>query len=144
LLISALAFVLFLIQFKFKAMKQVDHLYIVLFRGNANNSSNAGFSYANSNYVPSNSNANISSHLCFSKIISYYKMITLPLGKKQQIQKSTSKIKLNVLNLINKLNDISDKDYKQNICSWLGWTKYSNSRHLLKTIIKPKYYGSIL
>jgi len=41
-------------------------------------------------------------------------------------------------------NDISDKDYKQNICSWLGWTKYSNSRHLLKTIIKPKYYGSIL
>ena len=46
--------------------------------------------------------------------------------------------------LINKLNDISDKDYKQNICSWLGWTKYSNSRHLLKTIIKPKYYGSIL
>ncbi len=71
-------------------------------------------------------------------------MITLPLGKKQQIQKSTSKIKLNVLNLINKLNDISDKDYKQNICSWLGWTKYSNSRHLLKTIIKPKYYGSIL
>jgi len=75
-------------------MKQVDHLYIVLFRGNANNSSNAGFSYANSK--------------------------------------------------INKLNDISDKDYKQNICSWLGWTKYSNSRHLLKTIIKPKYYGSIL
>ena len=147
MLISALAFVLFLIQFKFKAMKQVDHLYIVLFRGNANNSSNAGFSYANSNYVPSNSNANISSHLCFSKIISYYKMITLPLGKKQQIQKSTSKIKQNFCKrviLINKLNDISDKDYKQNICSWLGWTKYSNSRHLLKTIIKPKYYGSIL
>ena len=86
-------------------MKQVDHLYIVLFRGNANNSSNAGFSYANSNYVP---------YFC-KRVI-----------------------------LINKLNDISDKDYKQNICSWLGWTKYSNSRHLLKTIIKPKYYGSIL
>ena len=79
MLISALAFVLFLIQFKFKAMKQVDHLYFC------------------------------------KRVI-----------------------------LINKLNDISDKDYKQNICSWLGWTKYSNSRHLLKTIIKPKYYGSIL
>nr|DAI22996.1 MAG TPA: hypothetical protein [Caudoviricetes sp.] len=33
----------------------------VLFGGNANNSSNAGFSYANSNNTPSNTNANIGS-----------------------------------------------------------------------------------
>lgn len=42
---------------------------------------------------------------------------------------------------MNKLNNISEKEYKQNICSWLGWAKYSNSKHLLKTIIKPEYYG---
>ena len=39
----------------------------VLFSGNANNGSNAGFVYANSNNAPSNTNANIRSHLCFSK-----------------------------------------------------------------------------
>lgn len=35
----------------------------VLFSGNANNGANAGFSYANSNNTPSNTNANIGSHL---------------------------------------------------------------------------------
>lgn len=38
----------------------------VLFSGNANNRANAGFSYANSNNIPSNTSANISSHLYFS------------------------------------------------------------------------------
>ena len=36
------------------------------------------------------------------------------------------------------------KVYKQDICSWLGWAKHCNSRHLLKTIIKPLYYDCIL
>jgi hypothetical protein len=40
----------------------------VLFGGNANNSANAGFSYANSNNTPSNTNTNIGSHLWFSKV----------------------------------------------------------------------------
>ncbi len=35
----------------------------VLFGGNANNGSNAGFTYANSNNAPSNANANIGSRL---------------------------------------------------------------------------------
>ena len=35
----------------------------VLFSGNANNGANAGFAYANSNNTPSNTNANIGSHL---------------------------------------------------------------------------------
>lgn len=39
---------------------------------------------------------------------------------------------------------LSPKAYKQGICSWLGWAKHSNSKHLLKTIIKPQYYASIL
>lgn len=36
----------------------------VLFSGNANNGANAGLAYANSNNAPSNTNANIGSHLC--------------------------------------------------------------------------------
>lgn len=39
---------------------------------------------------------------------------------------------------------MSPKAYKQGVCSWLGWAKYSNSRNLLKSTIKPQYYESIL
>lgn len=39
---------------------------------------------------------------------------------------------------------LSQADYKTGICSWLGWAKYSNSQHLLKTIIKPQYQNGIL
>ncbi len=39
---------------------------------------------------------------------------------------------------------MTPKEYKQGICSWLGWAKYSDSRHLLKTVIKKEYYASIL
>lgn len=34
--------------------------------------------------------------------------------------------------------------YKQGICSWLGWAQHSNSKHLLKTIIKPEFQHGIL
>ena len=36
---------------------------------------------------------------------------------------------------LNKRN-ISAKEYKISICSWLGWAKHCNSKHLIKTIIK--------
>lgn len=36
------------------------------------------------------------------------------------------------------------KEYKQAVAPWLGWAKHSNSRNLLKTIINPMYYASIL
>ena len=57
-----------------------------MFGGNANNGTNAGLTYANSNNVPSNANANIGSHLCF-KADFYFTMIynpgmTSPLGEK--------------------------------------------------------------
>jgi RNA-directed DNA polymerase len=40
--------------------------------------------------------------------------------------------------------NINPQDFKQAICSWLGWCKYSNSIHLLKTIIKnQEYYDAI-
>jgi retron-type reverse transcriptase len=45
--------------------------------------------------------------------------------------------------MLNKKPSISDKDYKQGICSWLGWAKHSNSKHLLQTIIKPSLYGNL-
>jgi retron-type reverse transcriptase len=45
-------------------MKKVVYFWGVLFGGNANNSANAGFVYANTNNTPSNTNTNVSSQLC--------------------------------------------------------------------------------
>lgn len=39
---------------------------------------------------------------------------------------------------------LSAEEYKQEICSWLGWAQHSDSKHLLKTIIPQHYYDSIL
>ncbi len=41
---------------------------------------------------------------------------------------------------LNRRNDLDAKAYKQEVCSWLGWAKYSDSKNLLKKTIKPKYY----
>lgn len=55
-------------------------------------------------------------------------------------------IKQNFCKEIAKLKNknIGIKEYKQRISPWLGWAKHSNSKHLLKTIIKKDYYESIL
>lgn len=37
---------------------------------------------------------------------------------------------------LNKRANISDKEYNQRLCSWFGWAKYSDSKHLLKTILR--------
>lgn len=53
-------------------------------------------------------------------------------------------IKKNLCRAVAKLNKrkhITAEEYKQRICSWLGWVKYSNSKHLLKSITKEEYYG---
>lgn len=56
-------------------------------------------------------------------------------------------IKKNLCRAVSKLNimgdSISPKSYKQGIAPWLGWAKHSNSRHLLRTIIRKDYYESI-
>jgi hypothetical protein len=44
--------------------KEVVCFWGVLFGGNANNSANAGFAYANTNNTPSLTNTNVSSQLC--------------------------------------------------------------------------------
>ena len=41
----------------------------MLLSANANNGANAGLSYANTNNVPANANANIGAQLCFVNII---------------------------------------------------------------------------
>lgn len=45
---------------------------------------------------------------------------------------------------LNKRPNIAFADYKQRVASWLGWAQHSNSRHLLKTIIKPEFQNGIL
>lgn len=46
-------------------------------------------------------------------------------------------IKKNFCRRVSQLNkkDISLKDYKRSICSWIGWTKHCNSKHLLKKLL---------
>ena len=39
---------------------------------------------------------------------------------------------------------LTGEEYKQGICPWLGWAKHSDSKHLLRKIIKKEYYASIL
>ncbi len=57
-------------------------------------------------------------------------------------------IKQNFCRTVAKLNKRSPElplaDYKQRVASWLGWAQHSNSKHLLKTIIKPEFQNGIL
>lgn len=45
---------------------------------------------------------------------------------------------------LNKKLNISARDYKQKLCSWYGWAKVSNSKHLLKIIIKSQFYDTFV
>ena len=61
-----------------------------------------------------------------------------------QIRKGIKKNFCRTVARLNKRNPpLSPAEYKQRICSWLGWAKYSDSKHLLKSIIKPDYYGKL-
>lgn len=57
-------------------------------------------------------------------------------------------IKQNFCRAVAKLNKRNPAlplvEYKQRVASWLGWAQHSNSKHLLKTIIKPEYQNGIL
>lgn len=44
----------------------------------------------------------------------------------------------------NKKPNVKLETYRQALCSWFGWAKYSNSRNLLRTIIKPEFYDTCL
>lgn len=70
----------------------------LLFGGTSNNGANAGSFNVNTNNAPSNTNANIGSHLCLENIIKLLQ--TLPLGKKIQVKKEA---------LVSKENEILSK-----------------------------------
>lgn len=66
----------------------MGHSCGVLFGGRAYSGAFAGLAYANSSCAPSNTNANIGSHLCFKigfdNMKQNKRMTALPLGKKIQ------------------------------------------------------------
>lgn len=45
---------------------------------------------------------------------------------------------------LNKKRNITAMEYKQKLCSWYGWAKVSDSKHLLKSIIKPQFYDTFI
>lgn len=61
----------------------------------------------------------------------------------KMIRKSIKKNFCRAAARLNKKQNLSADDYKRGICSWLGWAKQSNSKHLLKTIIKLSVYGNL-
>lgn len=65
--------------------------------------------------------------------------------KQKLIRKSIKQNFCRTTARLNKRNPPLDaKVYKQVVAPWLGWAKHSNSKNLLKTVIKEEYYGSIL
>ena len=60
------------------------------------------------------------------------------------IRKSIKKNFARAASRLNRRKHIEPKAYKQTLAPWLGWVQHSNSKHLLKSIIKPEYYESIL
>lgn len=38
---------------------------------------------------------------------------------------------------LNRRRDMTPEEYRKALCSWFGWAKYSNSRHLMKKVLKP-------
>lgn len=65
--------------------------------------------------------------------------------KQKLIRKSIKKNFCHTVSRLNRRTPLLDaKAYKQAVAPWLGWAKHSDSKHLLKTIIKPCYYDSIL
>lgn len=40
---------------------------------------------------------------------------------------------------LNRQEDVSEREYKMKVCSWLGWAKHCNSIHLINTIGMKKF-----
>lgn len=53
-----------------------------------------------------------------------------------KMRKSIKKNFCKAVSKLNKRKEITPKEYKIKICSWIGWAKHCNSRNLIKTIIK--------
>lgn len=59
-----------------------------------------------------------------------------------QIRKSIKKNFCRAAAKWNKKPNAKLDDYRQALCGWFGWAKYSDSKHLLKTILKPEFYDT--
>lgn len=55
------------------------------------------------------------------------------------MRKSIKKNFAKAVNRLNKRPSVSDKEFKQGIAPWLGWAQHSNSKHLLRTLLKERY-----
>lgn len=66
------------------------------------------------------------------------------LAKIREMDKSIKQNFCRMAARLNKKLNISARDYKQKLCSWYGWAKVSNSKHLLKTIIKSQFYDTFV
>ncbi len=64
--------------------------------------------------------------------------------RQKLIRKSIKKNFCRAAAKLNRKKTLDAKAYKQALAPWLGWAQHSNSRHLLKTLIKQEYYASIL
>ena len=66
--------------------------------------------------------------------------------REQKLMRKSIKQKFcrEVSRLNRRAKPLPEKAYKQAIAPWLGWAQHSSSRQLLKTIINPYYYDSIL
>lgn len=61
-----------------------------------------------------------------------------------QMRKSIKRNLCRKVARLNRKKGMNAAEFKIGICSWLGWAKYSDSKHLMKTIIKPQYQHGIL
>lgn len=64
--------------------------------------------------------------------------------RQKLIRKSIKKNFCRAAARLNRKKTLDVKAYKQALAPWLGWAQHSNSRHLLKTLIKQENYASIL
>ena len=41
---------------------------------------------------------------------------------------------------LNKRKTLTEEEFKRNVCSWWGWAKYCDSKHLIKKLSKSTKY----
>lgn len=68
--------------------------------------------------------------LDFVGYVFYHKQTMLRKGIKKNFCRKASKL--------NKKENITEKEYKQCLCSWIGWAKHCNSKRLTNKILKYK------
>lgn len=55
------------------------------------------------------------------------------------MRKSIKKNFCRTVAALNKRDDIDEREYRRRVCSWLGWAKHCDSKHLIETIGMKKF-----